>query len=92
MKKEITTNRHHLYPKSKGGTFHNDNIIRIDTRVHDAIHLLFENDCPHEQLQRLLYFSRSALQRDYYERVMKVITTSKEYIYKDGVFLPPTFR
>lgn len=86
--KDKQESRHHLYPRSRWWTWESDNIILIDVKTHQAFHTCFDNDTPVEQLQRLLYFNRTALQQEYYERVMKAIGEDDKYIYKDWVLRP----
>lgn len=86
--REKHENLHHILPKSRGWNWEPENIVKIEVNLHAAYHRLFENDMPHEAMQRLLYFNRTALQKEYYEKVMSVLDWSTEYIYKWHLLIP----
>ena len=48
MKNKLT--KHHLYPKSKGWTNNDVNILRLKDNFHRAFHMVFENKTPDEQI------------------------------------------
>jgi hypothetical protein len=48
-------NKHHIFPQSRGGTWTPRNIIELDTRVHEAFHLIFSN-LTFEEASKWLHF------------------------------------
>lgn len=48
------TNRHHLKPRSRGGSDRTYNIIKLDAYRHDAYHLLFGNLTIDEVIELLI--------------------------------------
>lgn len=57
--------RHHLIAKSKGWSNHYNNLIRLKEPVHQAIHTLFWNELPHQQIGKILDINENALNRDF---------------------------
>jgi len=45
--------KHHIIPRSRGGKSNRENIIRIDGKLHDLYHQLFENKTPDEVIRFL---------------------------------------
>jgi hypothetical protein len=78
--------RHHVVPRSRGGTNHPLNIIRLERGFHEAFHRVFDNRTPIEQVQRLLETNAYALTVNFRERVGLIITDFGEKAYEDGVF------
>lgn len=54
-RKDYNLNNHHIFPRSRISalSFHNDNIIGVDTIKHKNYHILFSNQTPGEILQFL---------------------------------------
>jgi hypothetical protein len=51
MKKKKT--KHHIIPRSRGGTDDIENIVYIPSRKHEYYHALFENRTPEEIISYL---------------------------------------
>lgn len=61
--------RHHIIPRSKGGSDHKDNILFIPFVFHHAWHLLFGNATPEEAIEMIKkYWSRP---NDYWINIYK---------------------
>ena len=83
-------NRHHIVPVSKDGANTPENIIRLKTNVHAAIHLIFSNRTPLEQIEFLLEGYNSQVLTNRFKREIKDILYKEEegYYYKNGVLVP----
>ena len=81
-------NVHHIVPRSKNGSSIKDNLVRLPENVHNAFHLVFGNDTPSEQIERLLQMNGSALTAGYKSKVYKILDLQPQYIYKQGVLVP----
>ena len=46
--------RHHIIPRSRGGTFNLENIARVDIKKHQAYHTIFDNRTPTEIVETLV--------------------------------------
>ena len=46
--------KHHIIPKSRGGTDSKDNVIIVNKKKHQAYHLLFINATPEEAVLILI--------------------------------------
>ena len=64
-----------------------DNLKEIKIRIHDAIHILFWNEHPHEQMIHLLDLYSQALVEKVKNEVKDVIKQSSEYIYKNWLWV-----
>lgn len=53
-KKNYETSRHHIWPKSRGGTARPSNISRIDSEKHKYYHAMFSNQTPPEIIETLV--------------------------------------
>lgn len=73
---------HHLLPKSKGGTNHPDNKLRLRQNQHRALHCLFDNLTPLQQLEFILDLNDSCLQWDFVQDIENVIDGYKEDVYQ----------
>jgi len=77
---------HHLAPQSRDGSDNCINIRRIQHNIHVALHQLFENDLPHEQIARVVAFNSQCLTDDFKVRIneaLKDAYTDSEYVYKN---------
>ena len=52
-KKSVVKTRHHILPKSRGGTSSPGNISRLESGKHKTYHLLFSNMTPEEIISDL---------------------------------------
>ncbi len=64
---------HHILPRSKYGTNTKDNIISLDMRKHRALHMLFDNRTPREQLERIIDLSSTALTDEVQSDIIKIL-------------------
>jgi len=78
---------HHILPRSKYGTNNKDNLIRLDMRKHRALHMLFDNRDPREQLERIIYLASTALTEDVKSDMIKILDIRDySYWYKPKVY------
>lgn len=81
--------RHHIVPRSKGWSWEKENIKRLKTKTHEALHILFSNDTPQEQIQRLIQLNYTALTREFVSDINRILQINDdEYYYKNGVLVP----
>ena len=59
MKKHY--DNHHIVPRSRQGTNVYNNVVNLDVRKHRALHMLFDNKDPREQLERIIDLASTAL-------------------------------
>ena len=88
---DYLNSRHHLIPRSKGGSNHGeDNLIILPHDVHIAIHDIFERRRPHEQVLFLLrQEDHINLWSDwFYESVRGLFSGPLSSIYKATCFQP----
>ena len=74
---------HHLCATSRGGTNDPRNIPRIRHKVHEALHTIFGNELPHEQIESILQLSEDVLKPVYKERIREVNRTV--WAYQKGI-------
>ena len=78
--------RHHIVPRSKGGSNNGNNIAKLDKKKHEAFHTLFSNLTPVEQITFLIDLNYSALNREFVVGIMAQIMFYKGKYYEWGVF------
>ena len=76
----LAYDRHHIIPKSKGGTNHYDNIMKMNVMKHRSLHLLFDNKPPHEQLERIINLADNVL-TDTAKSDVLYLLNNKDYSY-----------
>ena len=80
MRKKIT--RHHIIPKSIGGSNHRNNIIELMNTQHRALHTIFENQDPVEQIDTILSISATALTEEFKRDIIKILSIQEiQYFY-----------
>lgn len=81
--------QHHIVPRSQWWSDNEVNIKMLKRNKHSALHLLFENDTPRDQIIRLLYsINGSALNKEFQNDIMKILQESDDwYYYKNWVLL-----
>ena len=88
MSKYDLFNKHHIVPRSKWWSNIDDNLIKIPIQVHNAIHLLFQNRTPAEQIKSILKINEKALTKDFKQSIFDIIRlTETEYIYNNWILL-----
>lgn len=68
-----------------GGTNEEHNIVRISHNVHVALHGIFENRLPHQQIERLLNIGESALREEFKDSIRRELSKHADYIYERGI-------
>lgn len=68
-------NRHHLLARQIGGTNHEDNIKIMEVVKHRALHVLYGNLPPVQQLQQSVGINSTALSDDFRYEVWKLLDT-----------------
>jgi hypothetical protein len=68
-KKRKGISKHHIIPRSRGGTSLEDNLALVGVREHQEYHALFDNKTPREIITYLnSYFWKSKYEIEVYER------------------------
>ena len=81
--------RHHIVPRSKGGWMHKDNIKLLKAVQHRALHTLFANQTPVEQLRTLVLDVNTTTLTSWFKNDIMYILEyedDNEYYYKDWIF------
>jgi len=77
---------HHIVPRSRGGSNVRENKVKLYKVLHEALHRVFGNLDPREQLIRLLELNHTALTDELSRDIMKVLSEDDdEYWYKKDV-------
>ena len=81
---------HHIVPTSKGGSQSRNNKGRLDIRKHRALHMLFDNGSPVEQIARIMSINMTALTDDFRHDVNEILKDAKDpqYVYRNGILIP----
>ena len=78
---------HHILPSSRYGTNHVDNKIKLDVRKHRALHMLFDNKDPREQLERIIDIASTALTEEVKSDILQVLNIRDyNYWYKPEIY------
>jgi hypothetical protein len=80
------TNRHHLVPRSRGGSNHNDNLQRRELSEHAAHHETFRNLLPHEQIAQVVTENMSVLRHRFIRQLAELLNSEPEEIYHEHAF------
>lgn len=88
MTRQIITTTHHIVPKSRNGSNIRANKTELDERVHIALHRIFSNMTPTEQIKKLIMINSTALTAEFKADVDRILSTDDEYVYKRGVLVP----
>ena len=81
-------NTHHIIPRSRYGSNHIDNKIKLDVRKHRALHMLFDNKTPREQLERIIDISSTSLTDEVQSDIIQILNI-RDYEYW---FKPHTYK
>jgi len=81
--------RHHIVPKSRGGSNAGRNIVIIADDVHKAFHKVFENKTPPEQIKTMMNINGHALSCEFQNDISRILEMARDsqYVYKDGVLV-----
>ncbi len=74
--------KHHIVPKSKGGSNNQKNIKYLKGLQHNAFHTLFSNQEPLHQFVTLLSINNTALNKEFIGKLIKLI-----FEYKDNPYI-----
>jgi len=77
---------HHCVAKSENGTNHPDNLIRLRAGKHEALHTLFGNDLPNEQILKILNLNQNAFTQDFKDAIQNMVNEMRGGIYKENIF------
>lgn len=87
-RKNIIT-KHHIIPQSKIDKTktslhknHPDNIVMLRENTHNALHILFENQTPKEQLETLFNINKTVLSRYVQEELIRLFCMDDKDFYK----------
>ncbi len=82
--------KHHILPTSRDWNASQDNINWLERVKHQAIHTLFNNLSPTEQIQELmLNINTTALTEWFKEDLRKILDEPDElYYYKEWIYRP----
>jgi hypothetical protein len=87
MKEETT---HHIFPQDERDTYNVDikeNKISMHRKRHDALHVLFDNNLPKEQLSQLLALNTSVIAPDVLQALHDILALSEEDFYIPEVLI-----
>ena len=88
MAKHRTTNSHHLCARSMGWTNNPDNLLDMPINKHTALHQLFANKLPADQLKKVIWINRTCLTEEFKNDILKILSESdNDYYYKQWVLV-----
>jgi hypothetical protein len=74
---------HHLCATSRGGTNDPRNIPRINHKVHEALHRIFGNALPHEQVEMIVELAAPVLKEKYRDQIYEINRSG--WMYQKGI-------
>lgn len=84
-------NNHHRIPRSRArdwyNVHHRDNQGLLNQKIHESIHNLFSNLCPHEQFEELLKINKQVMNKQIIKLIQQAIYDPNFYLahlYSDG--------
>jgi len=83
-------NKHHIYPRSRvyWEEIHwKNNIIRLPENYHTALHKMFHNKTPIEQIKHLMSINLNALQKDFNEDILNLLDERDWYEMKNWIYI-----
>ena len=85
MAKEKMT-KHHLLPRSKEWIDNYDNILMLQESTHRALHKLFHNATPVEQMKKLVNLNAKILSAEFRYEINRLLEFwEDEWAYKDWI-------
>jgi len=85
-RKVYTEDRHHILPRSVGGSNRKTNIVKLYTPVHRSFHRLFGNCDIRGQIKQLIKINQHALRPEFVEQLDSLISSNDlDHYYRDGV-------
>jgi len=79
---------HHIVPVSRDGASHPSNLVKLVDSYHIAIHRVFSNDTPTEQINRLLTINDTALCDEFKHKIRAILDKDPDWIYNAGILIP----
>lgn len=89
---KLEFNEHHLVFRSEGGTNNERNKVTMKVRRHDALHSLFPQMLPQEQLKALYSLNKQVFVPDVCEifenAINEIVKEDPKYVLVKGVYVP----
>jgi len=84
--------KHHILNRSRWWSNIKENIVSLEQKQHKALHNLFANEWPREQILTLVCnINMSALTEEFRNDILNLLSeTDLNYYYKDWILLPNT--
>ena len=96
MSKKYAIDKHHLIPTSRWGANNESNILKIRVNLHRALHILFSNDTPDEQLRKIIDINNKVFKEDFKQELYNLLNCNNyEDIYKEEAIkkiIPKKFK
>lgn len=88
-KRNERENIHHIYPTSRWWANVYDNKVRLYQWVHDALHRLFGNGTPQDNIKHLVNIVSSSLTQESQHDLYKILSIDdNQYRYKKWIRIP----
>lgn len=78
-------NKHHIIPSSRNGA-NGENVKLMDERKHEAIHTLYGNKMPHEQMITQFLINYPVFKEEFRERIMLLLMEDPENMYREEMY------
>lgn len=82
MKSRSGKSKHHLTPRSRGGSNHPDNVHLWDEEYHADWHRVFSNMTPAEQIAHVVNLNSSVIKQEFLELFALLLSVSEEEMYQ----------
>lgn len=98
MSKKYATDVHHICPTSRWGINTPENKVRLKVNVHRALHLLFNNNTPDEQLLDVLNYNSKVFKKEFHQELYNLLKAKeveeiyKEWVFKNWIIVPKKFK
>lgn len=86
MRNAPECNLHHCLPSSRGWALEGKNVVVMIKKIHDRLHLLFENKTPKEQLEMILDINSSVIEKKVRHSIRNILE-DEQMIYKEWVWI-----
>ena len=80
---------HHIFPQEQRDIYNvhiKENKIDIDRKEHDALHILFDDDLPREQLLKILQLNKEVISPEILGVLKEILEVSEEEFYIKEIF------
>jgi len=85
MKENFT--KHHIYPKSRDGSNAKHNSVYLPDSKHKALHKLFRNKTPIEQLRLLVNINLNSLSEEFSDEIKRLLDFWEGEEMKDWILI-----